>query len=578
MSMTLADWFQQANCPVPQAWMHEVRLKRKPFHHQVEGLNRMAQAVRFGLWLDTGLGKTYLAQAHALWLIGYGNKSVMVCPPTLLPQFAESLRANFPGIEEHTTFGLYYGSIKERQAMLDEWEATRWPDLIAMSYQAFQGIGPSLPYRKAMTAKTPEEALAIKQKLIGSLTWQKDKALAQRFVEATLWHAVGEAITTSKVKQHEKRALFELQPPEYITTMTFDCRTLLDRGYTDCKVDEANCVAQPSSQISKAVKLFAGSLDDSNGLCLMTGTPVLNTPLDTYGLFALLAPDRYGSKRAFERLHVEYGMNQSGYSQPVQFHNHDYLWAGLHKIGYRKIKSEVMDMPPKIVTEIPVDLSDSHRALYKQLMTERVLELEDGSVIDATQASRFYNLAQQLLITPEDFGYKSKENTVVEALLTTLASYKGQKVVVYAWFRRTIEKLTQALADRHPAVIYGEVTGASREGEKQRFLNDPRCEVIILQIRSGGVGLDGLQAVSSTAIFAEIPTVPGLFQQATDRLYRTGQTGTVNIYLMVVRGTIALRLRNNLVKKDREANEVIRDKRTLLGELMGEGGIQGELR
>jgi SNF2 family DNA or RNA helicase len=92
------------------------------------------------------------------------------------------------------------------------------------------------------------------------------------------------------------------------------------------------------------------------------------------------------------------------------------------------------------------------------------------------------------------------------------------------------------------------------------------------------VGLDGLQAVASTAVFAEIPTVPGLFQQATDRLYRTGQAGTVNIYLLVVRGTIAVRLRNNLVKKDRDANDVLRDKRTLLGELMGESGIQGELK
>lgn len=578
MSMTLADWYQAANCPVPQPWMHQIRLRRRPFQHQVEGMNRMAQAVRFGLWLDTGLGKTYLAQAHALWLIGYGNKSVMVCPPTLLPQFAETLRANFPGIEEHVRFGLYYGSVKERQALLDEWETTGWPDLLALSYQAFQGIGPSLPYRKAMIAKTPEEALRIKQKLTEALTWQKDKTLATRFVEATLWRAVGDAITTSKVKQHEKRGLFDLEPPNYITTMTFDYRTLLERGFTDCKVDEANCVSQPSTQISKAVKLFAGPLDDSNGITLMTGTPVLNTPLDTYGLFALLSPVRYGSKRAFERLHVEYGMNQSGYSQPINFHNQEYLWAGLNKIGYRKIKSEVMDMPPKIITEIPVELSDNHYALYKTLMNERVLELEDGSVIDATQASRFYNLAQQLLHTPEDFGYKGNENNVTEALLTLLDSYNGQKIIVYAWFRRTIEKLTNALSDRNPAVIYGEVTGANREAEKLRFLHDPQCQAIILQIRSGGVGLDGLQAVASTAIFAEIPTVPGLFQQATDRLYRTGQAGTVNVYLLVVRGTIAVRLRNNLVKKDKEANEVVRDKRTLLGELMGESGIQGELK
>jgi len=66
----------------------------------------------------------------------------------------------------------------------------------------------------------------------------------------------------------------------------------------------------------------------------------------------------------------------------------------------------------------------------------------------------------------------------------------------------------------------------------------------------------------------------GLARPATD-LHRTGQTESVNIYLLVPLHTVAVRLSNNLVRRDEEANRVARDKRSFLRDLMGEDGIQG---
>jgi hypothetical protein len=40
---------------------------------------------------------------------------------------------------------------------------------------------------------------------------------------------------------------------------------------------------------------------------------------------------------------------------------------------------------------------------------------------------------------------------------------------------------------------------------------------------------------------------------------------------------VAVTLRNNLVRKESEANKVVRDSKVLLGELMGSGGIEGSL-
>jgi SNF2 family DNA or RNA helicase len=88
--------------------------------------------------------------------------------------------------------------------------------------------------------------------------------------------------------------------------------------------------------------------------------------------------------------------------------------------------------------------------------------------------------------------------------------------------------------------------------------------------------VDGLQHVCSYIVFAEVCPFPGTFEQAIGRLHRTGQReATINVYLLVAKGTIAVKLRNNLVNKDKDQESVVKDKRKILADLMGEDGIYG---
>ena len=74
-------------------------------------------------------------------------------------------------------------------------------------------------------------------------------------------------------------------------------------GYTCVVVDEATSVKSPSSQLHNAVKAFGGNhRENSNGIVLMTGSPIDTNVIDAYGLIATVTPDRYGSKKMFERL------------------------------------------------------------------------------------------------------------------------------------------------------------------------------------------------------------------------------------------------------------------------------------
>jgi len=539
--------------------MEDVPLMRTPYRHQIEGLNLLARHPWYGRWDDMGLGKTYLMQAHALWLIGLGNKSVMVAPPVLLNQYAQSLVKNFVNIDRFVSVKVYEGTITQRQRMLDKFEAEGWPDLLVLSYKAFSGIGPSSVYKKALQIKTQQEADACLAACIRQAPYP-DYALA------TLHDLL---------KRYNKTALLRFFPAPKITvtTMTFDYQTLLDRGYTDCKVDEATCVGSGSSEIFRAVKAFAGTPDEPNGVTLATGTPVNNSPADVYGLLAILDPKAYPSKRRFYANHVVID-TYAGFERIVGFQNLDKLYAKLYQVGRRVTKTDVLDMPSKVIKEIPFVLAEPHQKLYRQLVNERILELPDDAVIDATQMAKLYHLMQQILLSPEMTGQDVTNQPLIE-IKNVIANLHGRKVLIYCWYRRSIETLLKALPDLNPAVLHGGVSPAQREVSKRQFLEDPSCRAFIMQIKAGGVGVDGLQAVASDVIFAEIPTIPGVFAQAVDRLHRAGQTCTVTVYLLVALRTVAVRLRNQLIRKEGTANAVMQDKKTLLAAMLGEEGLQG---
>jgi len=231
-------------------------------------------------------------------------------------------------------------------------------------------------------------------------------------------------------------------------------------------------------------------------------------------------------------------------------------------------------MPSKVIKEIPFVLAEPHQKLYRQLVNERILELPDDAVIDATQMAKLYHLMQQILLSPEMTGQDVTNQPLIE-IKNVIANLHGRKVLIYCWYRRSIETLLKALPDLNPAVLHGGVSPAQREVSKRQFLEDPSCRAFIMQIKAGGVGVDGLQAVASDVIFAEIPTIPGVFAQAVDRLHRAGQTCTVTVYLLVALRTVAVRLRNQLIRKEGTANAVMQDKKTLLAAMLGEEGLQG---
>jgi len=84
--------------------------------------------------------------------------------------------------------------------------------------------------------------------------------------------------------------------------------------------------------------------------------------------------------------------------------------------------------------------------------------------------------------------------------------------------------------------------------------------VFVGQIKAAGVGLTLTKA--EIVIMNSLDWVPGNHEQAEDRAYRIGQKETVNIYYMLIDGTI-----DTLVWK------ILNEKKKVIGTIMGENDI-----
>lgn len=110
--------------------------------------------------------------------------------------------------------------------------------------------------------------------------------------------------------------------------------------------------------------------------------------------------------------------------------------------------------------------------------------------------------------------------------------------VVFCWRREDAEKVTHALvkAKMHAMTIHGEWDAAARAkmvAEATRL----KCHVVTTYGASA-TGLDGLQHLSSTAIYHAIDPVPATILQAGARLDRIGQTLPVTNVFVAMRDSV----------------------------------------
>lgn len=116
------------------------------------------------------------------------------------------------------------------------------------------------------------------------------------------------------------------------------------------------------------------------------------------------------------------------------------------------------------------------------------------------------------------------------AAFVRMVAEGDEPVVVFAWHREVYSILCDKLADLEPALYTGTESPAEKERARERFVTG-KTKVLLMSLRSGA-GLDGLQAVARTCIFAELDWSPGVHEQCIGRVHRDGQKEPVVAYYL----------------------------------------------
>lgn len=312
--------------------------------------------------------------------------------------------------------------------------------------------------------------------------------------------------------------------------------------------DEAHKAKNPDSQQGKALL----SIDCKGPKIPMSGTFVLNNPLDLY-LPLRWAGFETHSFYAYKQHYCK--MGGFGGKEIVGYKNLDELRSMVSKVMLRRVKGDVLDLPPKVHTIEWVDAYPEQKSLYKDVR-DQVRDNIDKVKVHPDPLSEMLRLRQ---VT----GYpgilsstvtKSAKMDRMEELVEDEVAVGGKAIIFSNWSEMT-NVIRHKLKKYNPAYITGEVGSVQRMEEKDRFQNDPNCKVMIGTI--GALGTGFTLTAAQLVIFVDEPWNRGIKDQAEDRAHRIGTRGTVRVVTILTRDTVDEGVYNLVQKKGKMADLLV---------------------
>lgn len=324
-----------------------------------------------------------------------------------------------------------------------------------------------------------------------------------------------------------------------------------------CKKGEISVIAFDECHKSKNPTSLQGramSLIQADYMVAMSGTPLMNNPLDLYFPLSWLGYEAH-SFYQFKQHYCNFG--GWGGSQVLGYKNLDEIRAKMDLVMLRRLKMEVLDLPEKIRQVEFVDMTAKQKVVYN--------EAEACVRADYHKIKMSNNPLSMLLRMRQATGCPSILSENVSAtdsaklirmkeLVEEITESNG-KVIIFSNWSSVTEEAKEMLKDFRPAYITGETNATDRMNEVNRFQNDDKCKVIIGTIGAMGTGLT--LTAAQTVIFLDSPWNRALKDQAEDRAHRIGTKGTVNIITICCVDTIDCRIEELIAKKGAMSDALI---------------------
>lgn len=249
---------------------------------------------------------------------------------------------------------------------------------------------------------------------------------------------------------------------------------------------------------------------------LLSGTPVLNSPMDLFQQFKILDGGYTFGGNYFAFRGRYFRDRNVGMPSDRYFPNWEVMTIekdgidGMTEIqnaiaaqSMRVLKKDCMDLPPDVFVRVPVAMNRDQQRLYDEMKQDLITYYKSKACVASlalTKAIRLMQIASGFVAahtvgaedekTEIDLGVTPKLDALKELLSEIVEN--GGKVLVWAVFKHNYKQIAQVCEDLK--IKYVEVHGGISEKQKlanvKSFQTDPDTKVFIGHPLSGGIGLN----------------------------------------------------------------------------------------
>jgi SNF2 family DNA or RNA helicase len=311
---------------------------------------------------------------------------------------------------------------------------------------------------------------------------------------------------------------------------------------------------------------------------VLCGTPAPNAPQDLIQQFNL----------------VDYGYTFSTINVPKDRNAAlDVVRKAIEERGLfvRHLKKDVLpDLPYKKFHRIVLPMEPKQRQLYEMALESLAQEIRSTSeTAFRKKLASFLAMRSALLQicsnpTAVTDGYNElpAKLRALDSLLEEIINGKKEKVVVWSFYTASIDAIVQRYERFRPARYDGKTIGITERREMvRRFQEDDETMLLVANPAAAGAGLTLHRA--RFAIYESMSNQAAHYLQSLDRIHRRGQTRDVEYLILLCGGTIDVLEHERLSRKERAAQELLRDeveppltRATMLAEMSNLMGLFGD--
>ena len=290
-------------------------------------------------------------------------------------------------------------------------------------------------------------------------------------------------------------------------------------------IDEAHYISNVQAQ---RTKLINDITDKVKKIWLLTGTPITSRPINYYNLLRIVDNPVAQNWMAYAIRYCEgYQFNVGGGRKIWNVQgasNLEELRDRISRQVLRRLKTDVLDLPEKIITPVYLRL---YSKFYEELMGEYYdwynKQNESNSI--SVQFTKLTKVRQVIAEDKVPHTIEIAENIIEQ----------GKKVIIFSNFTEPLRKIYEHFGKK-AVYLDGTTSKPARQKAVDDFQEDEKIMIFCGNIKAAGVGLT--LTAGEAVIMNDLSFLPSDHAQAEDRAYRYGQKNCVSVYYPIFENTI----------------------------------------